>query len=78
MNEILKKIGELGIIRVVKIEKTEDALPLGRALLDGGLPFSEITFRTSVAEESIKTPTRELPELLVGAKTVLTVEQAKK
>jgi len=78
MNEVLEKIGELGIVPVVKIEKTEDALPLGKALIDGDLPIAEITFRTSVAEESIKTLTRKLPELLVGAGTVLTVEQTKK
>jgi len=78
MNETFKRIGELGIVPVVKIEKAEDALPLGRALIDGGLPIAEITFRTSAAEESIKILTRELPNLLVGAGTVLTVEQAKK
>ena len=78
MNKILEKIGELGIVPVVKIEKAEDALPLGRALIDGDLPIAEITFRTSAAEESIKTLTRELPNLLVGAGTVLTIEQVKK
>ena len=78
MNKTLEKIGELGIVPVVKIEKAEDALPLGRALIDGDLPIAEITFRTSAAEESIKTLTGELPNLLVGAGTVLTVEQVKK
>jgi len=78
MNETLERIGELGIIPVVKIEKAEDAFPLGRALIDGDLPIAEITFRTSAAEESIKTLTKELPNLLVGAGTVLTIEQAKK
>ena len=78
MNKVLEKIGELGIVPVVKIEKAGDALPLGRALIDGDLPIAEITFRTSAAEESIKTLTGELPNLLVGAGTVLTVEQAKK
>jgi len=78
VNKILEEIGELGIVPVVKIEKAEDALPLGKALLDGGLPITEITFRTSAAEESIKTLTRELPNFLVGAGTVLTVKQAKK
>jgi len=78
MNKILKQIGELGIVPVVKIEKAEDALPLGRALIEGGLPIAEITFRTSAAEESIQILTKELPELLVGAGTVLTVEQAKR
>jgi 2-dehydro-3-deoxyphosphogluconate aldolase/(4S)-4-hydroxy-2-oxoglutarate aldolase len=78
VNKILEKIGELGIVPVVKIEKVEDALPLGKALIDGDLPIAEITFRTSAAEESIKTLTGGLPSLLVGAGTVLTVEQAKK
>jgi len=78
MNETLEKIGKLGIIPVVKIEKAEDALPLGKALIDGDLPIAEITFRTSAAEESIKTLTRELPELLVGAGTVLTIKQARR
>jgi len=78
MNRILERVGELGIVPVVKIEKAEDALPLGRALIDGDLPIAEITFRTSAAEESIKTLTRELPKLLVGAGTVLTIEQVKK
>ncbi len=78
MNEILKKIGELGIVPVVKIERAEDAVPLGKALVEGDLPIAEITFRTSAAEDSIKALTDELPELLVGAGTVLTVEQARK
>mgnify|MGYP001116004091 CR=1 FL=1 len=78
MNKVLERIGELGIVPVVKIEKARDALPLGRALIDGDLPIAEITFRTSAAEESIKTLTRELPNLLIGAGTVLTIEQVKK
>ena len=78
MNKILERIGELGIVPVVKIEKAEDALRLGRALINGDLPIAEITFRTSAAEESIKTLARELPNLLVGAGTVLTIEQVKK
>jgi len=78
MNETLKRIGDLGIVPVVKIENAKDALPLGKALIDGDLPIAEITFRTSAAEESIKTLSGELPDLLVGAGTVLTIEQAKK
>jgi len=78
MNEILKKIGELGVVPVVKIESTKDAIPLGKALLEGDLPIAEITFRTAAAEDSIKALTGELPGLLVGAGTVLTIEQAKK
>lgn len=78
MNDVLKKIGELGLVPVVKIERAEDALPLGKALIKGGLPVAEITFRTAAAEEAIATLTRELPELLVGAGTVLTVDQVKR
>ncbi|MQY77302.1 MAG: bifunctional 4-hydroxy-2-oxoglutarate aldolase/2-dehydro-3-deoxy-phosphogluconate aldolase [Spirochaeta sp.] len=78
MNEILKKIGELGLVPVVKIERAEHALPLGRALLEANLPIAEITFRTEAAEAAITVLNRELPELLVGAGTVLTVDQVKK
>jgi len=78
MNDILKKIGDYGIVPVVKIDDAKDATPLGKALIDGGLPVAEITFRTAAAEESIKNINREFPELLVGAGTVLSVEQVKK
>lgn len=75
MHEVLKKLGEIGVVPVVKIEKASDAVPLGKALLAGDLPVAEITFRTAAAEDAIRALTRELPELLVGAGTVLTVEQ---
>jgi 2-dehydro-3-deoxyphosphogluconate aldolase/(4S)-4-hydroxy-2-oxoglutarate aldolase len=78
MHEILKRLGEFGIIPVVKIENASDAVSLGKALIAGDLPVAEVTFRTSAAEEAIKILTRELPELLVGAGTVLSVEQAEK
>jgi 2-dehydro-3-deoxyphosphogluconate aldolase/(4S)-4-hydroxy-2-oxoglutarate aldolase len=78
MNEVLKEIGELGLVPVVKIERVDDALPLGNALIKGDLPVAEITFRTAAAEDAIKVLTTELPELLVGAGTVLTVDQVKR
>ncbi|HPF86296.1 MAG TPA: bifunctional 4-hydroxy-2-oxoglutarate aldolase/2-dehydro-3-deoxy-phosphogluconate aldolase [Aminivibrio sp.] len=78
MNDILQRIGELGIVPVVKLEKAEDAVSLGRALLEGDLPIAEVTFRTDAAEESIRTLSKELPELLVGAGTVLTKEQVRR
>jgi 2-dehydro-3-deoxyphosphogluconate aldolase/(4S)-4-hydroxy-2-oxoglutarate aldolase len=77
MDEVLEKIGEFGLVPVVKIEKADDAIPLGKALMHGDLPLAEITFRTAAAEEAIRTLTGELPELLVGAGTVLTVDQVK-
>ena len=78
MDVVLQRICEFGVVPVVKIENAGDALSLGKALIDGDLPLVEITFRTAAAEESIKTLTRELPDLLVGAGTVLTVDQVKK
>ena len=78
MDEILKEIENYGIVPVVRIEKATDALPLGKALLAGGLPLAEITFRTAAAEEVIRTLTERVPELIVGAGTVLTTEQAQK
>jgi 2-dehydro-3-deoxyphosphogluconate aldolase / (4S)-4-hydroxy-2-oxoglutarate aldolase len=76
MDEILKRIADYGIVPVVRIEKAEDALPLGNALCEGGLPLAEITFRTAAAEEVIRTLTDRAPELTVGAGTILTIEQA--
>jgi 2-dehydro-3-deoxyphosphogluconate aldolase/(4S)-4-hydroxy-2-oxoglutarate aldolase len=78
MNDVLAKIGELGIVPVVAIEQAKDALALGKALIAGGLSLAEITFRTAAAEEAIKILTTELPEMLVGAGTVLSVDQVKK
>jgi 2-dehydro-3-deoxyphosphogluconate aldolase/(4S)-4-hydroxy-2-oxoglutarate aldolase len=76
MHDVLKRVGEIGIVPVVRIEKAADAVPLGKALLAGELPVAEITFRTAAAEDAIKAMSRELPDLLVGAGTVLTTEQA--
>ncbi|MFH2075912.1 MAG: bifunctional 4-hydroxy-2-oxoglutarate aldolase/2-dehydro-3-deoxy-phosphogluconate aldolase [Pseudomonadota bacterium] len=78
MDEILKKVEGYGIVPVVRIEKAADAIPLGKALLAGGLPLAEITFRTAAAEEVIRTLTEGMPKLIVGAGTVLTTEQAGK
>ncbi len=77
MNTILEKIGALRLIPVVKIENSENAVPLGQALLEARLPIAEITFRTAAAQGAIRALTAELPELLVGAGTVLTVDQVK-
>ena len=77
MNEVLEKIAALRLIPVVKIENSRDAVPLGRALLDGRLPIAEITFRTAAAEAAIRALTAELPELLVGAGTVLSIDHVK-
>lgn len=75
MNEILKEISKIGIVPVVKIDNAKDAAPLAKALINGGLPCAEVTFRTAAAEEAIALMTKEYPEMLVGAGTVLTTEQ---
>jgi len=75
MNEVLEKIGKIGIVPVVVLEDVKDAKPLAEALIKGGLPCAEVTFRTDAAEESIKIMAGEFPEMLVGAGTVLTTEQ---
>ncbi len=77
MSEIIKKLGEIGIIPVVAIEDAATAVPLGQALLDGGLPCAEITFRTAAAGDAIQRMSAAHPDILVGAGTVLTVDQAR-
>ena len=76
MNEVLQKIYEIGIVPVIAIEDADQAVPLAKALVKGGLPAAEVTFRTDAAEEAIRRIVKEVPEMLVGAGTVLTKEQA--
>lgn len=76
MNEVLEKIQKIGIVPVVVLDDPKDAAPLAKALCEGGLPCAEVTFRTAAAEESIKIMTSQFPDMLVGAGTVLTAEQA--
>ena len=72
---ITEQIQNLAVVPVVVLEDAEDALPLAKALCEGGLPCAEVTFRTDAAEESIKIMTEAFPDMLVGAGTVLTTEQ---
>lgn len=78
MEPVIEKINQIGIVPVVTLEDAKDAKPLAEALSRGGLPCAEVTFRTDAAEEAIRTMVREVPEMLVGAGTVLTVEQAER
>lgn len=75
MHEVLEKIQEIGIVPVVVLEDAKDAAPLAKALMDGGLPCAEVTFRTDAAEESIRIMSEQFPDMLVGAGTVLTTDQ---
>lgn len=70
-----EQIEKLGLVPVVVLHDAKDAKPLAQALCQGGLPCAEVTFRTDAAEESIRQMSREFPDMLVGAGTVLTVEQ---
>lgn len=74
--DIIKELSLIGIVPVIALDDAKDASPLAEALCRGGLPCAEITFRTDAAEESIRIMTKKFPEMLVGAGTVLTTEQA--
>lgn len=76
MNSVMQRIYEIGIVPVIAFNSPEEALPLCRALAAGGLPAAEVTFRTACAEECIKIIKKEMPEMLLGAGTVLTIDQA--
>ncbi len=76
MNAVLEQLQKIGIVPVVVINDAKDAKPLAEALIKGGLPCAEVTFRTAAAEESIRIISENFPEMFVGAGTVLTPEQA--
>ena len=73
----LERLRNAGVVPVVVLERAEDAVPAARAMLAGGVDVMEITFRTAAAE-AIRNVAAECPEMLVGAGTVLTVEQCEK
>ncbi|NRF60658.1 bifunctional 4-hydroxy-2-oxoglutarate aldolase/2-dehydro-3-deoxy-phosphogluconate aldolase [Vibrio coralliilyticus] len=73
INEQLKK---LKVIPVIAIEDAKDIVPLGKVLVDNGLPAAEITFRSDAAIEAIRLLRESQPEMLIGAGTVLNREQA--
>ncbi len=75
MNEILRRIGETGIVPVVVIEDAGAAVNLARALCDGGLPCAEVTLRTGAATDALRVMRENFPRMLLGAGTVLNVAQ---
>ena len=75
MKDIAEKFQKIGVVPVVVLEDAKDAVPLAKALVEGGLPCAEVTFRTEAAAESIRLMTEQFPKMLVGAGTVLTTEQ---
>ncbi len=78
MNDTMKTIAAVGLVPVIKIDDPSQAAPLGKALVAGGIPVAEVTFRTAAAEEAIRIMSAECPNLLVGAGTVINPELAKK
>jgi 2-dehydro-3-deoxyphosphogluconate aldolase/(4S)-4-hydroxy-2-oxoglutarate aldolase len=78
LNDILKQIEQIGVVPVIAISDTEKAVPLAKALLAGGIPCAEVTFRTAEGEECIRRIAKEVPEVLLGAGTVLRIEQVER
>ena len=73
MNQILEQIYKIGIIPVIAIDDPDKAVPLAKALVKGGLPAAEITFRTQAAEASIRAICKEVPEMLLRPASSWTV-----
>lgn len=71
---VLDTLGGYGVVPVIAIESVDAARPLADALIDGGLPVAEITFRTAAAADVIRTLAADRPDLILGAGTVLTIE----
>lgn len=75
MKTMEEQFQELGVVPVVVLNDAKDAVPLAEALMKGGLPCAEVTFRTEAAEESIRLMAEKFPDMLIGAGTVLTTQQ---
>ena len=76
MNELQQKISQIGVVPVIKLNHpTRDAAPLAKALIEGGVPVAEVTFRAAGAADAIRIMSESFPEMLVGAGTVLTTKQ---
>ena len=76
--DVLARMRACGVVPVVVLENAEDAVDTAKAMLAGGIDVMEITFRTAAAADSIEKVAKEVPDMLVGAGTVVTLEQCKK
>lgn len=74
---ISEKLAACGLVPVVVIENAEDAVPTAKAMMAGGINVMEITFRTEAAAEAIRSVSEQCPEMIVGAGTVVAIEQCK-
>ena len=77
ISENTQKIFDIGLVPLVVLDDVEDAVPLAKALVAGGIPVAEVTFRTAAGGAVIEKMAQEVPEILVGAGTVHDVEHAK-
>ena len=77
MSDVFAQISDYGIVPLVTLDDPNDAVPLARALVAGGIPIAEVTFRTSAGGEAIKRMAKEVPEIIVGAGTVHDIDHAK-
>ena len=75
--DVLKRLAQSGVVPVVVLEDAKDAVPTAKAMLAGGIDVMEITFRTAAAADSIKAVAQEWPDMVVGAGTVINLEQCK-
>lgn len=75
MDKLINQIEQIGIVPVIAIRDVLKAVPLAEALMEGGIPCAEVTFRTAEGEEAIRRIANEMPDILVGAGTVLTIDQ---
>ncbi len=75
--DILARLAAAGVVPVVVLDKAEDAIPTAEAMLAGGIDVMEITFRTAAAPAAIKAVADNCPDMLVGAGTVLNLDQCK-
>ena len=78
MQTVMERIEQIGVVPVIKLDSPDQAVPLAKAMAAGGVGVAEVTFRTDAAEEGIRQIAQNLPDVLVGAGTVLTVEQVDK
>ena len=75
-SESMQKIFDLKLVPLVVLDDATDAVPMAKALVEGGIPVAEVTFRTDAAADVIRAMAEQVPEILVGAGTVHTVAQA--
>lgn len=75
--DVLKRLAQSGVVPVVVLEDAKDAVPTAKAMLAGGIDVMEITFRTAAAADSIKAVAQKCPDMVVGAGTVVNLEQCK-